>query len=107
MRWDTWIPELKVDLAAIGALLGGVIVWALNTYVFYSVGPPPGWVDPILDAAIPLIVAAIAGWWTSHTPRPDAPIPHTHPGLGDRPYAETAAAAAPAEVPPAAPPAGL
>jgi hypothetical protein len=72
-----------VDLAAVGALLGGVIVWALNTFVFYSIGPPPGWVDPVLDAAIPLIMAAVAGWWAAHTPRPDAPVPHTHRGIGD------------------------
>jgi hypothetical protein len=97
---DTLVPELKVDLAAVGALLGGVVVWALNTFVFYSIGPPPGWVDPVLDAAIPLIGAAILGWWGSHTPRPEAPIPHTHPGYGDPLVVRTAAPVAPTpEVP--------
>ena len=62
--------EAKVSASAAGAALAGVIMWALQTYAFPD-GLPEG-LQPLLDVAVPALVAFAAGWAAPHTPRTPA-----------------------------------
>ncbi len=62
-------PKVKASTA--GAAVAGVLVWVLNRYVFHG-SMSPGYAAEI-DAAVPAVLAFIAGWLTP-SPRP-APAP--------------------------------
>lgn len=66
--------EAKVKAAGATALVTGVAVWLLGRYVFGGVVPA----DVVLavEAVIPGVLAAYAGWKAKHTPRP-AHVPAT------------------------------
>lgn len=66
--------EAKVKAASATALVTGVVVWLLGRYVFGGVVPA----DVVLgvEAVIPAVLAAYAGWQAQHTPR--------LPAAGDR-----------------------
>lgn len=64
--------ELKVSAASVGAVLSGLVVWALQTYAFRGDVPLP--VDAAVQVLIPAAVALGAGWLAKHTPRPDLQV---------------------------------
>jgi membrane protein YqaA with SNARE-associated domain len=58
--------------ATVGALLGGVVVWVLNEFVFKS--SVPEFVEGLLDWAIPPVLALIGAWFGVRL-TPDTPVP--------------------------------
>ncbi len=66
--------ETKVKASGLAALAAGLIDWALGQYVFKG-----GHVDAAITAevyaAVPAVVATIAGYLAPHTPRPAVPVP--------------------------------
>jgi hypothetical protein len=59
--------EAKVKAASATALVAGVVVWLLGRYVFGGIVPA----DIVLgvEAVIPAVLAAYAGWKAKHTLR--------------------------------------
>lgn len=67
--------ERKVTAASISAAVGGLIVWALQTYVFHG-GAVPEQATWVIDLVISGAMSFVAGWVAKHTPRPpDVPPP--------------------------------
>jgi len=50
-----------ITAACVGAAIGGLIIWALQTYVFNG-GDVPGALIPVIDIAAPLLGALVFGW---------------------------------------------
>lgn len=61
--------EAKVKSATVGAAVAGVVVWALESFVFG--GQVPGAVQAAIDVLVPGAAALAAGWLARHTPRAD------------------------------------
>lgn len=61
--------EAKVKNAAVGAALAGVVVWALETYVFRGNVPVP--IQALIDIAVPAVAAFAFGYAAKHTFRND------------------------------------
>ena len=61
--------EAKVKSAAFGAALAGVVVWALETYVFRNTVPVP--IQALIDIAVPALAAFALGFQAKHTFRND------------------------------------
>jgi hypothetical protein len=64
--------ETKVTAASLAAAVSGVALWALSTYVFKGGDVPAGLVS-LIDVAVPAVLAAAAGYFAPHTPRPSPP----------------------------------
>ena len=64
--------EVKVPATAIGSAVSGVIIWALQTYVFPEAVPPA--IDGAVQVLVPAAIGMLAGWLAPHTPRPDLEI---------------------------------
>ena len=68
-------PSREVDAAAIGAAIGGLIIWALYTYAVPDGDIPGAWL-PVIDIVAPLL-GALVGGWVGHQgasgPAPDRP----------------------------------
>jgi hypothetical protein len=52
----------KLEGAGLGALIGGAVIWALETYLFK--GTLPGVLRDFIDWLVPVILALISGWLT-------------------------------------------
>lgn len=50
-----------LSAACLGAALGGVLDWVLNTYVFPH-GGVPGAFQPLLDIVVCAVACALFGW---------------------------------------------
>lgn len=61
--------EAKVKWGGVGAAVGGVIVWALETYTFHGNVPVP--VQALIDLAVPAGLAWLLGYSAKHTFRDD------------------------------------
>ena len=61
--------EAKVKASGLGALAAGVIDWALATYVFKGHHVDAA-VTAEVYAAVPAVLAFVAGWLAPHTARP-------------------------------------
>ena len=61
--------ETKVSAATIASAVSGLIVWALQGYVFRGEVPFP--VSSAVQVIVPAVCAFGAGWFARHTPRPD------------------------------------
>ncbi len=61
--------ESKVKAASLGAAAAGVIVWALETYMFKGAVPVP--IQAFIDLALPALAAFAAGYAAKHTFRRD------------------------------------
>lgn len=73
----------KVVAASTAAAVGGLVMWALGTYVFHGDVPEP--VKAIVDIAVPGVLAFAAGWLAHHQYRDgDYPVvpPSPAPPLG-------------------------
>ena len=72
--------ETKVKAASVTFLVSAVAVWLLGRYVFGGVVPA----DVVLgvEAVIPAVLAAYAGWKAKHTPR----LPVAADRASERPY---------------------
>jgi hypothetical protein len=64
--------ETKVTAASLAAAVSGVALWALQAYVFKGGDVPAGLVS-LIDVAVPAVLAAAAGYFAPHTPRPAPP----------------------------------
>ena len=64
--------ETKVQASGLAAAASGVVLWALQQYVFKG-NAVPGGVVSLVDVAVPALCAAVAGYLAPHTPRPAAP----------------------------------
>ena len=70
--------EAKVQAGTLSAVLGGIAVWALQTYIFKG-NISPGLVS-LIYAAVPGILALAGGYLAPHSPRPLPPAARTVPG---------------------------
>jgi hypothetical protein len=61
--------EAKVTYATVGAAIAGVLIWALETYLFRGVVPLP--VQALIDIAVPALSAFGFGYAARHTFRND------------------------------------
>lgn len=61
--------ESKVKAASGAAVVGGLIVWALEQYVFGGDVPDP--VEAVIYLAVPAITAFLGGFMARHTFRND------------------------------------
>jgi hypothetical protein len=61
--------EAKVKWGGAGAAVGGLVVWALETYVFHGSVPVP--VQAFIDLAVPAGLAWVLGYAAKHTFRDD------------------------------------
>lgn len=64
-------PEPKVVAASGGAVVTGMVVWALQSFAFHGDLPMP--VSDAVQVFAPAVVAFIAGWLAKHANR--APVP--------------------------------
>jgi len=70
--------ETKVQAGTLSAVVGGIAVWALQTYVFKG-NISPGLVS-LIYAAVPGVLALAGGYLAPHSPRPLPPVTRTLPG---------------------------
>src|SRR6266702_4076079 len=70
--------ETKVQAGTLSAVVGGIAVWALQTYVLKG-NISPGLVS-LIYAAVPGILALAGGYLAQHSPRPLPPAARTLPG---------------------------
>jgi len=63
--------ETKVQAGTLSAAVAGVLLWALQTYVFKD-GMPQG-VESLVYLAVPALLAGAAGYLAPHTSRPTPP----------------------------------
>lgn len=68
---DSGPIEKKTKAAAMGGLIGGLIVWALDRYAFQNAGVPEP-VEAIVEGGVPMLLAFIAAYLAKHTHRTDA-----------------------------------
>jgi hypothetical protein len=61
--------ETKVSAATIAAAVSGLVLWALQSYVFKGELPAP--VAAAVQVIVPAVVTFAAGYLAPHTPRPD------------------------------------
>jgi fructose-specific phosphotransferase system IIC component len=62
---------LVAEGATVGALLGGIVLWVLNEFVFKS--SVPEWLEGLVDWAIPPVLALV-GAFIGIRLTPDTPI---------------------------------
>ena len=70
--------EAKVQAGTLSAVVGGIAVWALQTYVFRG-NISPGLMS-LIYAAVPGLLALAGGYLAPHSPRPLPPVTRTLPG---------------------------
>lgn len=58
------IGERRVTAACFGALIGGALIWALETWVF--TGGVPGIGRDFIDWLAPVLGALVSGWLAPH-----------------------------------------
>jgi len=63
--------EAKVKASAAAALVAGIVVWLLGRYVLH--GAVAAGYTAEIDAAVPALFAAVAGYLAPHTARPPVP----------------------------------
>ena len=61
--------EKKTQAGTLSAAVAGVVLWALQTYVFKS-GMPQG-LESLVYLAVPAVLAGAASYLAPHTHRPD------------------------------------
>ena len=60
--------ETKVQAGTLAAFVAGIIIWALQTWVFKGSAVPAGLVS-LVYAVVPAALALAAGYYAPHTPR--------------------------------------
>lgn len=75
--------EAKVQAGTLAAFVSGILIWALQTWVFKGSSVPPGLVS-LVYAVVPAALAGVAGYLAPHTPRP-APAPAQPPAVTSYP----------------------
>ena len=66
--------EAKVTAGSLSAAAAGVVLWALQTYVFKN-GMPAG-AESLVYLLVPAVIAFAGSYVAPHTHRPDlAPVP--------------------------------
>ena len=71
--------EAKAQAAGLAGTVAGIVLWALQTYLFKGSAVPAGLVS-LIDAVVPGVLALAGAWIAPHTPRPgDTPAPPVPP----------------------------
>ena len=73
--------ETKVQAGTAAAFVSGIIIWALQTWVFKGSAVPPGAIS-LVYAVVPALLTLAAGYKAPHTHRPDlAPVVAAEPAV--------------------------
>lgn len=72
------LVETKVTASTIGAGAAGVVLWALQAFVFKGHALNPGLIT-LVDLAVPAVAAGLSGYFAPHTPRPAPAMPAPAP----------------------------
>lgn len=70
--------EAKAQAATGGAFAAGIIIWALQTWVFKGSSVPAGLVS-LVYAVVPAALTLAAAYFAPHTPRPAPPATNIPP----------------------------